>query len=99
MAVAYRLNGDGTVYTVVLGQQGATCSPPRATAAYALANLGRSQQADVVWPRVGLGNNRFARTSPPFGLARESHVYWGDHTNDHPLNVRRRHLGDTYSSR
>ena len=97
MAVAYRLNGRRhLVYTVVLGQQGGNVLATAGDAAYALAISAEASQADVVLAKGAvLGTIGFGKDVAPFGLARESHVYWWNQHNDHPLNVRLRHLGDT----
>ena len=97
MAVAYRLNGRRhLVYAVVLGQQGGNVLVKAGDAAYALAISAEASQADVVFAKGAvLGTIGFGNDVAPFGLAHESHVYWWDQHNNHPLKLRLRHLGDT----
>lgn len=95
MAVAYRLNGRRhLVYAVVLGQQGGNVLAEAGNAAFALAQSAETSQVDVAFKKGAvLGTIGFGRDVAPFGLAHQSHVYWWDQHNDHPLQLRLRHLG------
>jgi D-alanyl-D-alanine carboxypeptidase (penicillin-binding protein 5/6) len=97
MAVAYRLNGQRhIVYAVVLGQRGGNVLADAGKAAFALAKSAQNSQVDVSFAKGDvLGTIGFGKDVAPFGLARESHVYWWDQHNAHPLTLRLRHLGDT----
>jgi hypothetical protein len=96
MAVAYRLNGRRhLVYAVVLGQRGGNVLADAGDAAFALALSAEASQVDVAFAKHAvLGTIGFGRDRAPFGLAQQSHVYWWDQHNDHPLQLRLRHLGD-----
>ncbi len=96
MAVAYRLNGRRHIlYTVVLGQRGGNVLERAGTAAFALAKSAESSQVDVSFAKGAvLGTMGYGRDVAPFGLAHQSHVFWWDQHNDHPLVIRLRHLGD-----
>jgi D-alanyl-D-alanine carboxypeptidase (penicillin-binding protein 5/6) len=97
MAVAYRLNGRRhLVYAVVLGQRGGNVLAVAGEAAFALAASAEASQVDVAFQKGAvLGTIGFGKDMVPFGLARESHVYWWDQHNDHPLHIRLRQLGST----
>jgi D-alanyl-D-alanine carboxypeptidase (penicillin-binding protein 5/6) len=97
MAVAYRLNGRRhLVYAVVLGQRGANVLAEAGNAAFALAQSAETSQVDVAFQKGAvLGTIGFGHDLAPFGLAHQSHVYWWDQHNDHPLQLRLRHLGYT----
>jgi D-alanyl-D-alanine carboxypeptidase (penicillin-binding protein 5/6) len=97
MALAYRLNGQRhLVYAVVLGQQSGNVLERAGAAAFALATSAETSQVDVAFEQGAvLGTIGFGKNVVPFGLAHESHVYWWDQHNDHPLHIRLRHLGDT----
>ena len=97
MAVAYRLNGRRhIVYAVVLGQRGGDVLAKAGAAAFALAASAEASQVDVAFKKGAvLGTIGFGRDVVPFGLAHESHVFWWDQHNDHPLHIRLRHLGAT----
>jgi hypothetical protein len=97
MAVAYRLNGQRhIVYAVVLGQHGGNVLADAGKAAFALAKSAENSQVDVSFAKGDvLGTIGFGKDVAPFGLARESHVYWWDQHNAHPLTLRLRRLGDT----
>lgn len=97
MAVAYRLNGRRhLVYAVVLGQRGGNVLATAGQAAFALAASAETSQVDVAFQKGAvLGTIGFGNDVVPFGLAHESHVFWWDQHNDHPLHVRLRHLGST----
>jgi D-alanyl-D-alanine carboxypeptidase (penicillin-binding protein 5/6) len=96
MAVAYRLNGRRhLVYAVVLGQRNGNVLAEAGAAAFALAKSAEASQVDVAFQKGAvLGTIGFGRDVVPFGLAHESHVYWWDQQNKHPLHLRLRHLGD-----
>ena len=89
MAVAYRLNGQRhIVYAVVLGQRGGNVLADAGNAAFALAKSARELQVDVSFAKGDvLGTIGFGKDVAPFGLARESHVYWWDQHNAHPLHA------------
>jgi D-alanyl-D-alanine carboxypeptidase (penicillin-binding protein 5/6) len=97
MALAYRLNGRRhLVYAVVLGQRDGDVLAEAGQAAFALAASAESSQVDVAFEKGAvLGTIGFGKDVVGFGLAHESHVYWWDQHNDHPLHLRLRHLGDT----
>jgi D-alanyl-D-alanine carboxypeptidase (penicillin-binding protein 5/6) len=96
MAVAYRLNGHRhLVYAVVLGQFGGNVLEEAGDAAFALAKSAEDSQIDVSFAKGAvLGTIGYGKDVAPFGLAHQSHVYWWDQHNDHPLVIRLRHLGD-----
>jgi D-alanyl-D-alanine carboxypeptidase (penicillin-binding protein 5/6) len=96
MAVAYRLNGRRhLVYAVVLGQQGGDVLAEAGAAALALAKSAEASQVDVSFAKGAVfGTIGFGHDVAPFGLAHESHVFWWDQQNRHPLHLRLRHLGD-----
>ena len=95
MAVAYRLNGRRhLVYAVVLGQRGGDVLAKAGAAAFALASSAETSQVDVTFQKGAvLGTIGFGKDVVPFGLAQQSHVYWWDQHNQHPLNIRLRRLG------
>jgi len=95
MAVAYRLNGRRhLVYAVVLGQRGGNVLAEAGAAAFALAASAETSQVDVAFRKGAvLGTIGFGKDVVPFGLARESHVFWWDQHNSHPLHLRLRQLG------
>ncbi len=97
MAVAYRLNGRRhLVYAVVLGQRNGNVLAEAGYAAFALAKSAETSQVDVFFKKGAvLGTIGFGHHVAPFGLAHQSHVYWWDQHNNHPLQLRLRHLGDT----
>jgi len=97
MAVAYRLDGRRhLVYAVVLGQRGGNVLEKAGEAAFALATSARNSQADVYFAKGDvLGTIGFGKDVVPFGLAHHSHVYWWDQRNDHPLQLRLKHLGES----
>jgi D-alanyl-D-alanine carboxypeptidase (penicillin-binding protein 5/6) len=97
MAVAYRLNGRRhLLYAVVLGQRTGNVLAEAGVAALALAQSAETSQVDVAFAKGAvLGSIGFGNDRAPFGLAHQSHVFWWDQHNDHPLNIRLRHLGDT----
>jgi len=97
MALAYRLNGRRHLaYAVVLGQRGGNVLARAGQAAFALAVSAENSQVDVAFEKGAvLGTIGFGKDVVPFGLAHESHVYWWDQHNVHPLQFRLRHLGDT----
>ena len=96
MALAYRLNGRRhLVYAVVLGQRGGNVLLRAGDAAFALATSAEQSQVDVAFAKGAvLGTIGFGQDVVPFGLAQQSHVYWWDQDNAHPLHLRIRHLGD-----
>jgi D-alanyl-D-alanine carboxypeptidase (penicillin-binding protein 5/6) len=97
MAVAYRLNGRRhLLYAVVLGQRTGNVLAEAGVAALALAQSAETSQVDVAFAKGAvLGSIGFGNDRAPFGLAHQGHVFWWDQHNDHPLNIRLRHLGDT----
>ncbi len=96
MALAYRLNGRRhLVYAVVLGQRGGNVLAKAGQAALALAASAETSQVDVGFAKGAvLGTIGFGKDDVPFGLAHESHVFWWDQHNDHPLQIKLRHLGE-----
>jgi len=96
MAVAYRLNHRRHIlYAVVLGQRGGNVLVKAGKAAFALAQSAETSQVDVAFKKGAvLGTIGFGTDVAPFGPAHQSHVYWWDQQNDHPLVIRLRHLGD-----
>ena len=96
MAVAYRLNGRRhLVYAVVLGQRTGNVLAEAGNAAFALAQSAETSQVDVAFQKGAvLGTIGFGHDVAPFGLAHQSHVFWWDQNNRHPLQLRLRHLGD-----
>jgi D-alanyl-D-alanine carboxypeptidase (penicillin-binding protein 5/6) len=96
MALAYRLNGRRHLaYAVVLGQRGGNVLVHAGNAAFALATSAERSQVDVAFAKGAvLGTIGFGKDVVPFGLANESHVYWWDQHDDHPLHVRLRHVGE-----
>lgn len=97
MAVDYLLNGRRhLVYAVVLGQRGGDVLAAAGVAAFALAASAETSQVDVAFSKGAvLGTIGYGKDVVPFGLAHESHVYWWDQHNVHPLHVRLRHFGST----
>jgi D-alanyl-D-alanine carboxypeptidase (penicillin-binding protein 5/6) len=97
MALAYRLDGRRhLVFAVVLGQRLGNVLARAGQAAFALAESAEASQVDVAFAKGDvLGTIGFGKRVVPFGLAHESHVYWWDQDNAHPLQVRLRQLGDT----
>ena len=95
MAVGYSLNGRRhIVYAVVLGQRGGDVLAAAGAAAFALATSAEMSQVDVTFAKGAvLGTLGYGKDVVPFGLAHESHVYWWDRHNSHPLHVRLHHLG------
>jgi D-alanyl-D-alanine carboxypeptidase (penicillin-binding protein 5/6) len=96
MALAYRLNARRhLVYAVVLGQRGGNVLAKAGQAALALATSAETSQVDVGFAKGAvLGTIGFGNDVVPFGLAHESHVFWWDQHNDHPLQIKLRHLGE-----
>jgi hypothetical protein len=80
---------------VVLGQRGGNVLEKAGDAAFALAQSAEDSQVDVSFAKGAvLGTIGYGHDVAPFGLAHQSHVYWWDQHNDHPLVIRLRHLGD-----
>ena len=89
-AAAAEVTGYGAA-KVIAAEDAKLANPVCELVAPTVAQVAKNGGFDV----IAMTARSFGKDVAPFGLARESHVYWWDQHNDHPLNVRLRHLGDT----